>query len=145
MNTLSKYLSHAGLAAALGFAATLAGAQAAGPLANPSPATAPQMNPQGHDAAPASGPTTNGNAPIAPHAPQMPPNVSSSTTVASNADSSREVFLSMDRAHRGFLDKSDVRSNRYLSSHFGDCDTNRDGQLSREEVDACLPHASKSN
>jgi len=142
MNTLSKFALCAGLAAAIGFAA----AQAAGPLANPNPATAPQMNPQGHDAAPqAAGPTANGNAPLAPRAQPLPPNVDAGKVMAAGADNSRDIFLTLDRTHRGFLDKSDVRSNQYLSSHFADCDTNQDGHLSREEVDACMPQKSKSN
>lgn len=117
------------LIVAAGSAATTAQAQATGPLANPNPATAPQTNPLGHDAAP----TASGNMPVAPRAQAMPPTV--------HGSDSRAVFAQLDRAQRGFLQKSDVTSNQYLSRHFGACDTDNDGKLSRGEVDACLAHA----
>lgn len=47
------------------------------------------------------------------------------------------VFSSLDQNHKGYLNKSDVASHQYLSSHFQQCDTNGDGQLSSQEVASC--------
>jgi hypothetical protein len=85
-------------------------------------------------------PGSNGNMPIAPRPQQLPPTVSATgraATSPANTDS-RGIFLSLDRAHRGYLDKSDVTSHQYLSSHFGTCDINGDGRLSEDEVQGCI-------
>ena len=61
---------------------------------------------------------------------------------AAQTSDSRQLFAQLDRAHRGYLGKSDVTSNQYLSRHFGECDSDGDGRLSSAEVDACMPHES---
>lgn len=135
MNSHTKFLSQwlFGMAGAIALHGAVA--QATGPLAAPNPAVAPRTNPQGHDAAPSS----NGNTPIGPRAPALPPSVDAGQMAASSPDS-RQMFAQLDRAHRGWLNKSDVSSNLYLARHFGDCDANHDQRLSRDEVDACMTH-----
>jgi len=114
-----------------------ADAQATGPLAAPNPpATPQQMNPQGHTA-----PSANGNTPISPRPQALPPTVNAGQAAAQTADS-RQLFAQLDRAHRGYLGKSDVTSNQYLSRHFAECDSDGNGRLSSAEVDACMPHES---
>ncbi|HZP67964.1 MAG TPA: hypothetical protein VFB32_16795 [Rudaea sp.] len=49
------------------------------------------------------------------------------------------IFLALDRAHRGYLVPSDLASNDYLARSFRRCDSNGDGRLTYDEVDACLP------
>lgn len=141
MKSIARMLSLLMFGAGSVIAAQSASAQATGPIATPNPAMAPQVNPQGHDAAP----TSNGNAPIAPRAQAMPPTVDAGHVAASGADS-RRVFVALDRAHRGWLNRSDVSSNQYLSRHFADCDGNHDERLSQDEVNECMAHESpKSN
>ena len=92
-------------------------------------------------------PGSSGSAPIAPRAQPLPPTVDAagrSATPAHAAVDSRGIFLSLDRAHRGYLKKSDVTSNQYLSSHFRHCDGNGDGKLSEDEVQSCLDGAAPS-
>ena len=89
-------------------------------------------------------PGSNGNAPIAPRAQPLPPTVDAaghSATPAQAMADGRGIFLSLDRAHRGYLQKSDVTSNQFLSSHFHNCDSNGDGRLSQEEVQGCIDRA----
>jgi hypothetical protein len=95
------------------------------------------MNPQAHAAAPGA----NGNTPISPRPQAMPPTVNMGQSAAQAADS-RQLFAQLDRAHRGYLGKSDVTSNQYLSRHFATCDSDGNGRLSSAEVDACMPHES---
>ena len=71
----------------------------------------------------------------------MPPMVNAGQAAAQAADS-RQLFAQLDRAHRGYLGKSDVTSNQYLSRHFAECDSDRNGRLSSAEVDACMPRES---
>ena len=123
------------LLATLAIGARSASAQTTGPLTTPNPATAPQMNPQGHAAAPGA----NGNTPISPRPQAMPPTVNAGQPAVQAADS-RHLFTQLDRAHRGYLGKSDVTSNQYLSRHFAECDSDGNGRLSSAEVDACMPH-----
>lgn len=137
MKPTTGFLSLLMLGAASFLAAPFAAAQATGPIATQNPAMAPQVNPQGHDAAP----TSNGNAPIAPRAQPMPPTVDAGRVAAASADN-RQLFVQLDRAHRGWLNKSDVTSNQYLARHFRDCDSNHDDRLSRAEVDECMAHES---
>lgn len=132
MKRTSAILGGALLLATAAFGLRDGRAQATGPLANP--ATAPQMNPQNHAAAPGA----NGNTPIAPRPQAMPPMVNAGRASAQAADS-RQLFAQLDRAHRGYLGKSDVTSNQYLSRHFAECDSDRNGRLSSAEVDACMP------
>jgi len=125
------------LLATAGFGVRVGSAQATGPLTNANPSPAPQMNPQSHAAAPGA----NGNTPISPRPQAMPPMVNAGQAAAHAADS-RQLFAQLDRAHRGYLGKSDVTSHQYLSRHFAECDSDRNGRLSGEEVDACIPHES---
>lgn len=53
-------------------------------------------------------------------------------------ENTRRVFARLDPRHTGYLTRDAVGSDAYLSSHFDECDTNRDGQLSRSEVSVCL-------
>ncbi len=46
-------------------------------------------------------------------------------------------FDTMDKSHHGYLMRSDVASNKKLSSNFKSCDKNNDGRLSREEYESC--------
>jgi len=134
---MQRFLSSlAGIA--LAAAALDASSQATGPLTNPNPTMAPQVNPQGHDAAP----TAGGNAPIAPRQQPMPPSVAGGNAATAAAGDNRVLFARLDRAHRGYLNKSDVSSNQYLSRHFKQCDADGDGRLSQQEVNECLAHES---
>ena len=47
------------------------------------------------------------------------------------------AFDTMDTNHHGYLMASDVKSNKHLSQRFKSCDMNHDGQLSRDEYNAC--------
>lgn len=47
------------------------------------------------------------------------------------------TFDQLDSQHHGYLMRTDVRRDAWLASHFSQCDTNSDAQLSRSEYDAC--------
>ena len=60
-------------------------------------------------------------------------------TNATTAMTSTQVFAQLDPSRKGYLTKSDVASNSYLSKNFQNCDTNNDGRLSQAEVAVCMP------
>jgi len=52
-------------------------------------------------------------------------------------DSAR-VFARLDTQRKGYLTRADAGADSYLDAHFDACDSDRDGQLSRSEVSACV-------
>ena len=140
-----------GVSSASAFAQTAASPPAAGSTPTNAPAANPNSNPNPNpNSSPISGqnnnpsanpPTSNGNLPISPTTPQMPPNVNtiapgSTGSVATNGTS--QVFGALDQSHKGYLNQADVASNQFLSGHFQQCDRNHDGMLSQDEVGSCL-------
>jgi hypothetical protein len=128
-----------GAFAQIGAGAPAAGAAPPGtpPVANPnsSPITGQNNNPS------ATSPTANGNTPISPMNPQMPPTVGSPPApgaAGSLNNGTGQLFATLDQSHKGYLNQGDVASNPYLSVHFQQCDTNHDARLSQDEVGACL-------
>ena len=68
-----------------------------------------------------------------------PPGTSASRMGGETGDEGGSgVFDSMDTNHRGYLTPTDVASNKQLTHRFKNCDTNHDGQLSRDEYNACM-------
>lgn len=53
------------------------------------------------------------------------------------ARSAHPTFDQLDSQHHGYLMRTDVSRDTWLASHFSQCDTNSDAQLSRSEYDAC--------
>lgn len=51
--------------------------------------------------------------------------------------SAHMTFDQLDSQHHGYLMRTDVSRDAWLASHFSQCDTNSDAQLSRSEYDAC--------
>ena len=60
---------------------------------------------------------------------------SSSSSTSSNG--SPTDFDSLDRQHQGYVKRSDVSGDTWLTQNFGTCDKNSDGQVSRTEYSAC--------
>jgi len=111
---------------------------------NPNPNSSPvtgQDNSTNPSANPPS-PTTNGNMPINPQAPQTPPTVGTTTPPApgsvNTTNGSGQVFSTLDRSQKGYLSAADVASNQYLAGHFKQCDSNGDGRLTQAETGQCL-------
>jgi Ca2+-binding EF-hand superfamily protein len=52
-------------------------------------------------------------------------------------NSTRPDFKSLDTSNNGYLTTKDVKSNKWLSKNFARCDTDHDGQLSRQEYANC--------
>jgi hypothetical protein len=123
------------------------------PASAPSPV--PSQNPDtslidaqtANPAATAQSPSSNGNLPINPRNPQMPPTVDAKAPADATSPvianiSAEQTFTTLDSSHKGYLSPADVASHKYLSGHFAQCDGNRDGRLTQEEVGACLKQAS---
>jgi hypothetical protein len=124
-----------------------------GVISNPNPATSPNpdssaINTQNNNPA-ATGqnsPTTNGNMPINPRGPQTPPTIgtSSASTPAQSAAGPANAatsFATLDRGNKGYLNPADVASDKYLATHFQQCDINGDGRLTQNEVSGCMQQA----
>ncbi|MHB1586247.1 MAG: EF-hand domain-containing protein [Acidiferrobacteraceae bacterium] len=46
-------------------------------------------------------------------------------------------FNTLDRGHKGYLTRSDVKSDPSVFRHFSQCDTNGNGKLTRSEFQTC--------
>ncbi len=72
-----------------------------------------------------------------------PPGTSASRMGGQTGDEAgTNTFDSMDANRHGYLTPSDVASNSQLNHRFKSCDTNHDGQLSRDEYNACMKKTS---
>jgi hypothetical protein len=82
--------------------------------------------------------------------PRMSPTIGTTPPVTpapgtvNTANGSGQIFASLDRSQKGYLSTADVASNKFLASHFQQCDTNSDGRLTLGEVDLCLQQMSPS-
>jgi hypothetical protein len=56
---------------------------------------------------------------------------------SSSSTSSPTDFDSLDRQHQGYVKRSDVSGDTWLTRNFATCDKNSDGQVSRTEYSAC--------
>jgi hypothetical protein len=99
------------------------------PTPNPTPNPAPMTSPT----APQSG--ANPSMPQSPAQTASPATAGTTTNMTSNG---QQVFASLDRTHKGYLNQQDVASNSFLAGNFQRCDTNGDGRLTQSEVSACM-------
>ncbi|MBN8728342.1 MAG: hypothetical protein J0H15_11670 [Xanthomonadales bacterium] len=53
------------------------------------------------------------------------------------ARSAHPTFDQLDGKSQGYLTRSDVSRDTWMTSHFAQCDTNGDSQISRTEYQAC--------
>ena len=53
------------------------------------------------------------------------------------ARSAHPAFDQLDAQSHGYLTRSDVSRDTWLTSHFSQCDTNSDSQISRSEYQTC--------
>lgn len=82
--------------------------------------------------------------PQTPISPQVSPTVGTTAPVTpapgsvNTANGSAQVFASLDGSQKGYLSTADVASNKFLASHFQQCDKNTDGRLTQGETNLCL-------
>ena len=85
---------------------------------------------------------TSSSTPSNSQYPSTPPSSTRSMSTSSTMKSdSHQVLARLDTSRKGYLSQTDVASNSYLSSHFGQCDTNGDGKLTEGELSTCIQSA----
>lgn len=64
-----------------------------------------------------------------------PNGVANATTTGATAN---QMFARLDTTQKGYLTRTDVASDAWLSTNFTSCDRNSDGRLDRGEVASCM-------
>jgi hypothetical protein len=83
----------------------------------------------------------NPQTPISPHVPPTVGTNAPATPAPGSVDTSGgsgQIFAGLDRSQKGYLSTADVASNKFLASHFQQCDSNADGRLTQAETNLCL-------